>query len=286
MSRTRRSGLRRLWSLVALATAGCGGVTYELQAVPLPPLEDRSASSSALGQRSYQRVMVLPATGSGRVLDAELAGLERALLQRGLTVVAPATSARVVFDEEHPETQRRGGGELSDLERTLLLGRAASAQVVLQVQRLAPDGLTRRLFVATRGVAPMREVGPDDWGRAAPAWRWALEAPLLCFTGRLIDVRTGEVLAVLELEGRLLDALPATYLARLRPDAQAEGLALVEESFPFGGPEAEAEWVAGARARVTEQMFDAVAAAITQGRTLPAEETVPERLPATPDRPR
>lgn len=264
-----RARLLRPIALALLAcSAGCTSVTYELRAEPLTAVEDQSASSANLAQRSYRQVMVLPPSGSERgQFDTNLAVLERALLRRGLTMIAPAVSARVVFNEDQPSgAQRRGGSELSDLERILIMARESRANAVLQIGELGDQGAARRLFVATPGVAPLREVTPGEWNRAAPAWRWALEAPVLRFTARLIDVESGEIMASLAMQGRLVHALPETWVGRLRPHDEKELLVLVEESFPFtGSQEAEASWLGEARRAVTDQMFNRVAALLTGG---------------------
>lgn len=257
--------VRRTSGLLLLLATGCTSITYELSAPPDQTVDDLSALAPRLKQRAYRQIMVLPPSGSERgQFDTNMAVLERALLSRGLTMIVPAVSARVVFNEEKNAAgveQRRGGSELSDLERILIMARESRANAVLQIGQFGWEGTSARCFVATRQTPPMREVTVAEHTGWDPAWRWVLEAPLLRFTARLIDVEDGEIVASLAMNGKAVHSLPGTYTARFKPDAEARRLRLISESFPFS----QGAWVAEAQQRVTDELFNRVAQVITSG---------------------
>jgi hypothetical protein len=159
--------------------------------------------------------MVLPPSGTARgEFEAGLAAAERQFLKKGLTVISPAITGRVAALNDTDKTDTRRGAELSDAERALILAKSSNADAVLQIGTFRwssdrEDPLASRYFVA-QGDA-FKETTKEAWANTSPSLTHRCWAPVLHFTGRLIDVESGEVLASFNTRGPAIRNIESTF---------------------------------------------------------------------------
>jgi hypothetical protein len=172
-----------------------------------------SLSSHVKDRRKCSTVMIIP--GEQARLDDErlLALLEARMMDRGLRIISAALTGRVVNEGSvttGPDNERRfeQAARLPMLERALILAKRANADCVVQLLTFEP-GLTTmntRWFVWSNGAASLSETD-EATARAAPAGRsWFASGPAWRVEGKLIDVDTGLVLALISLQYSTPDA--------------------------------------------------------------------------------
>lgn len=203
MRRFRGSAL-----LAALLSAACGGKLITLSMAPRSPAYiDQSSVSPSLQSGIFDRIMIVPPPGSGgEEFQDNLAAIERSFIARGLTVISPAITSRVILDERGRERPRPETGlQLSEVERALVLARDSNADAVLQIlswRWMEPESSehSRRYFVEDIQGSSFAEVDQLAFERSGDRLTHTYEGRVLSFTGRLIDVENGEVIASFKIE--------------------------------------------------------------------------------------
>ena len=192
--------------------AACGGGPSILTMSPISPgYVDASSVSPSLQTGDFARIMIVPPSGSAGVAFQEnLAAIERSFIARGLTVISSAITSRVILEEPTRDRSRADAAiQLSEVERALLLARDSNADAVLQIGTwdwVSSETFEygRRYFVEDKDAKIFREVDQFEFERAqmaddGPRIR-SFGRDVLAFTGRLIDVESGEVLASFKIE--------------------------------------------------------------------------------------
>ena len=81
-----------------------------------------------------------------------------------------------------------------------------------------------------------------------------MSRPYLVFTGRLVDVDDGEVVASFNIYGLLVKNLPQDYVATVTPDEQTGSWKVRTSNFDFHG-----EWKRDASIDIRDRVFSRVA---------------------------
>lgn len=199
--------LALLLPLVAASACG-GGMTLQIGPVA-PAYVDESSLSPTLKAGTFDRIMIVPPSGSAGVeFQENLAGIERSFIARGITVISPAITSRVILGDETRDRQRAESGlQLSEVERALLLAKQSNADAVLQIGSwqwidASASDHGARYFVEDKKAKTMVEVAQDEY-ESAPTKKllsYHVSGSVLGFTGRLIHVETGEVLASFKID--------------------------------------------------------------------------------------
>lgn len=205
----------RLFHVLVLASlaglAACGGGPSMLTMSPVSPSYiDASSVSPTLQQRDFSRIMIVPPSGSAGVeFQENLAAIERSFISRGLTVISSAITSRVLLEDQINLAGAAAGLSLSELERALLLAEESNANAVLQIGTwmwIDSDAVEygRRFFVEDRAEKTFHEVDQVEFERVQMAGKGprtrSFGGEVLAFTGRLIDVETGEVVASFKID--------------------------------------------------------------------------------------
>ncbi len=209
-----------------VAATACGGGPSMLSMQPKAPAYlDESSVSPSLQTGDFSRIMIVPPSGTAGVeFQENLAAIERSFIARGLTVISSAITSRVILEDETRDRERASQGlQLSEVERALLLAKESNADAVLQIGAWSWLGSEdvdhgRRYFVEDPGSKTFREVDQYEYDAARMAddgglTRW-FGSGVLAFTGRLIDVESGEVLASFKIDVpkvNLADPLTVSY---------------------------------------------------------------------------
>lgn len=255
----RMRGLPVAW-LVPVLLGGCTSTSILTMTREKPPL-DRSVVSPKLKQNRYDRIMVIPPSGTARgAFEPQILLLEREFLRRGMTVISGAVMGKVVLEAPGTgdESKRESAALLSDLERALIMAKRTGADAILQVGdfTFAPVGGTTRSFVADRPGQPFREVAPAEYETVTGARKQQYAAPEMRFIGRLVDVENGEVVASLDVALPLNHRLPADYIARfVHAPLRNPEWTLRGESFPYAS-----NWPDMAKTPAEQQIIEAVVA--------------------------
>ena len=236
---------------LTLLSAGCGGKLITLSMAPLSPAYvDQSSVSPSLQSGIFERIMIVPPPGSaGAEFQDNLAAIERSFIARGITVISSAITSRV-----------ESGMQLSEVERALILARDSNADAVLQIAAwrwLVAEGsdYSRRYFVEDVLGTSFAEVDQLAYERAGDRVRHVYESGVLSFTGRLIDVENGEVIASFKIdvpEVNVADPLIVTF------DGGGE---VQTESYAWGTDQRKRQ---AATDRAISTLFDRLAAIISQ----------------------
>lgn len=195
------------WALLLplMTVVGCASVDRTATVGPATAPMDRSAYAARFEASVPQRVMVLPPSGTMRgEFEAQLNFIERAFLQRGIRIISPAVTGRVIA-EEGTGKPREGAARLSDMERALILAKKSGAEAILQVGewRTAAEG--SRYFCGPKA-GDLMDCDESSFLNA----RYGLEliGRKLRFLGRLLDVETGEVLISIDVEQLIVANFP------------------------------------------------------------------------------
>jgi hypothetical protein len=211
--------------------------------VPLSKIsiKDNSVLSPALRNAKFRRVIVVAPNGSSRgAFDESTNQIEGAFLRSGLNVISSAITARVGKESEGGSNTTKGEGTgLSDAEKALILAKSSGAEVMLQVgnwdwmkvvslqekrvrvsqgfqsfmktvEESSVDPKTlQRYFISDAGSdsGTMSETIKSEWDKTE-AFKIAIGSDVLHFSGRLIDIKTGEVMGTLEMWSSPLVSLP------------------------------------------------------------------------------
>jgi hypothetical protein len=137
---------------------------------------------------------------AGKEFDAVVPMFEAEFLRQGITVISGAITGRVVLSEGVRGERKEGAAQLSDIERALVMAKETGAEAIVQIGTWAwsSDSQPFRYFVAEKSTRAFREVSGDEWKEAPGSLRWYMSSPRLDFVGKLIDVESGEVVAVFQ----------------------------------------------------------------------------------------
>jgi hypothetical protein len=201
-------------------------------------INNRSVITERLKQRRYKRIMLVPPSGkSGPTFEESLDGVERALMKRGIELTSPAITGRVV-DDEHVANAGAAALALFDLQKALLLAERSNVDAVLQIgglniipspnpraattanpNRPGIDNLPSSDSAGSRYIALVdglpAEMSPPAYDESPRNARWRFFAPVVKLEARLVDVRDGFILALLQYEADISMILPSTYKATI-----------------------------------------------------------------------
>ena len=255
-----RPGRLPVLLLVPLLLGGCASISVLTMTREKPPL-DRSVVSPKLARNRYDKIMVIPPSGTARgAFEPQIVLFEREFLRRGMTVISGAVTGKVVLEAPGTGEERKSESAalLSDLERALIMAKRTGADAILQVGDFtyAPIGETARCFVTDRAGRPFREVEPAEYETFTGARKQQYAAPELRFIGRVVDVANGEVVASLDVALPLNHVLPAEYTARfVRAPMRNPEWTQRDESFPYAS-----DWPEMAKKPAEQRIIEAVVA--------------------------
>lgn len=199
-----------LASVGLLSACGGGGGPSVLIMRPIAPAYvDESSLSPQLATGNYSRIMIVPPSGSAGVeFQESLAAVERSFIARGITVISSAITSRIILGDQERERQRvQQGLALSEVERALLLAKDSNADAVMQIgvwEWVSEDQseLSWRYFVEDKSTKSFNEVDEITYEEAATrdVLRRSYGSYVLGFTGRLIDVENGEIVASFKID--------------------------------------------------------------------------------------
>lgn len=210
------------------------------------------------------RIMVIPPSGTVRgQYESAIALFEREFLRGGITVISGAVTGRVVIDSSGNDRRMEAAASLSDAERALVMAKDSGADAILQIGRLewSDSNINSRFFVCCPKGSAYSEVTQaeyEEWPRekAIFASHW------LSFVGRLLDVKTGEVLASFDVGAGANFSLPSNQVVPLGKVKRQRGTGRhaleevwVEENF------GDVNWTT-ARTETTERVIATVASRI------------------------
>lgn len=188
--------------VVSLLSMSCSTPLVARVRIKDGAVRDRSAMRPTGGGPHVRSLMILPPTGSSRGdFDEYMHEFERAFLARGLKVVSSAVTGRVV-----QERKNESAAQLSDLERALILARETGADAVLQIGALSAKGTSTRYFCGEDGA---KVTDCDESAFSVATFGRALEGVVYVFQGRVIDVRSGEILAAIDISAPSIEFLVA-----------------------------------------------------------------------------
>jgi hypothetical protein len=243
----------------------------EIRFEPERSLLDESVLAEKMGTRNYNRIMVVPPSGTaGASFDRGLSYAERALMRLGIELISPAVGGRAIASGADVPGGANASATLSDLERVLVLADRSKAQAVLQIGDLeyqmptafnidheSSEGLGARYVVFDQATTAVREVGPDQYDRAEADFRWRFVAPVFVFTAKLIDVSDGTILASYQFRSELAKSLHRPYRAVLVIPSRE----IRTTSWDWF----EKEWADDARAAVISQIFEEIGKTLVKG---------------------
>jgi hypothetical protein len=201
--------------------AGCGS-TMTLTMDPVTPIiEDDSAVSKNMPK--YTRVMLVPPSGTATVaFEKNMAVAEREFIKRGLSLISPAVTSRVL---EGVQTGGENSGKeltnaknevtkLSDVEKALIMAKRTNAEAIIQIgsfDQQAPRGRpgAARYFIKSPSGANMMEVDEKTYYNVMGSdtiTRRGFGDYYVDFSGRLIDVQSGQVMASFHYLGYVMRA--------------------------------------------------------------------------------
>lgn len=200
---------------LGLGLVGCVSNATIVMEPADPPLHDESSISRAHDPERYSRIMIVPPTGTaGPVFEESLAAAERAFMRRGITVISTAITSRIILERDDRHQEESGLG-LSELERALVLAKESNADGVLQIGtwrwRQASESERGGRYFVEHDDPRMVEVSRREYRaylrEEAPRAGFfrgrrytSVGDQVLDFTGRLVDVESGEVMASFSME--------------------------------------------------------------------------------------
>lgn len=265
--RTKTIGFMAALIVAALGLVGCSTThTLRMQAVSL--VRDNSSASAKLAARKYSKIMVIPPTSRDPgQFDTQINFFEREFLKHDITVITAAITGRLSATQTE-ESKTKGGTQLSEAERVLIMARETGANAYLQIGQFSwdDDTPTTRYFILDPGSTDYREVKSDEYQSWTKKKR-AYTSPWLTFVGKLVDVETGEVMASFHIESGANFDLQTDYVVKIIESKGAMGGWTVEakENFPYGRAEydekeggityAGGSWVGSAKQRVIQKVI-------------------------------
>jgi hypothetical protein len=204
---------------------------------------------------------------------ADLALIERALMNRGFTVIAYEQAVRA-------GAGKAGDGVLTETEKALAGARAAGADIVLQVGDFSwsASSIVDRFFVLHENV--MLRVEASEYADY-PGAKYELASPHLRFVARVIDADNGHVLASIKSIGAADADLPYVYQAVLGPPDNGRMPALSEQPVTW----ANLDWAAAKRRTELRLVADMAAKLSEKMAPVPASKAAAAPTPAPAEQP-
>lgn len=202
--------------LVVFFFEGCAyPLKVKVEARP-ESLRDRSAvSTKATGPKVTGLIILPPAEASRGTFETYARSFERIFLNRGLRVVSPSITGRVVREQK-----TENAAQLPDIERALILAKETHVDALLQIGMLEFKGTRSRYFCGT--TAESVSACTDVKFREAEYGR-DLNGPLFELQARLIDANSAEVLAAFEMSTAVVDYLEASLASPENQDPKPVG---------------------------------------------------------------
>jgi len=259
---------------VLLLVSFIGCASFDHRVARREPLLDESSTSSNLSAKKYTRIMVIPpsADTKGGGFEEQLASAEREFLRRGMTLISPAVTGRV-YDREGLDSRTI---DLTDMERALILAKDSNTEALLQIgtfrwEPIVESKRSQRYFIAVKNPGSVwyspnpkytfNEVDRAQYVNHNVNERIALSAEYLIFTGRLVDVQDGEVVASFSLCGMLVHNLSQDYNATLVRGDSPGTWAVQHSNYDFNG-----EWQRDAKRDLVDMVFSRIADTIIGAR--------------------
>ena len=213
---TKSSTLTAIFAFSLLMSTGCATRQVLNMKSDLPPIDD-SAISPRLKDIPCRKIMIIPPSGTARgTFENKLSLFEREFIRQGMTVISAAITGRVVMDspDKSQEKKNETAGNLSDMERALIMAKTTGADVILQLGMFewGKERILTRFFIAegtTDGV--FKETNLSQYKSWTGA-KMEFESLVLNFIGKLVNVENGEVLATISTTMPANFALPNDYI--------------------------------------------------------------------------
>jgi hypothetical protein len=179
-----------------LAASGCMAPTHRFTLSKERPLYDVSAVRPQLPSKHISKLIVLHSSGTDSSRFEELqASFEREFLRNGVTVISGAVTGRVVLGLDNTERKTETAAQLTDLERALVMAQKTGADAILQIGEFSwLEPVEGRYLVYDEGKG-VREVTRSEYLTFPSERRTFVPSGASQFTGRLVDVSNGELLA-------------------------------------------------------------------------------------------
>lgn len=192
--------------------SGCGSTMTLTMEPHSPIIEDDSAVSKNMPK--YSRIMLVPPSGTASVaFEKNMAVAEREFIKRGLSLISPAVTSRVLEGVQSGKGGEDSGKELtnannevtklSDVEKALIMAKRSNAEAILQIGAFdfqQPRGRpgAARFFIKSPSGDNMMEVDEKTYYNVVGSdtlTRRGYGDHYVDFSGRLIDVQSGQVMA-------------------------------------------------------------------------------------------
>lgn len=291
---------RRLSLLLssALLLAVACGKTETLTVAPTTPPDPELVPSPQLQAYQYKRILLLPPgepierknvdikVVKAKDIDYYVGKLEKSMLQQGFEVISPEIVARA---EKGLGSKARN---MSPVEKALILGKETQSDAVLVVQSLTITGdeafyaienmkatavpenhvKTRTKKRAIRKKGKYYHAESKDCLVRVPFYEIRIEA-------KLLDAASGNVLWVGSGEGSVLDAMKASWVAKVKK----KKCRVVEENFDYDDNLAETQTLETTFASLMARMLEPLKVAAFAGKPLVVEK--PKKVEKPPEKP-
>ncbi len=244
--------------LVPMVLSGCVS-TSTLTMTREKPVVDRSVVSPKLEKNRYEKIMVIPPSGTSRgAFEPQIVLFEREFLRRGITVISGAITGKVVLEAPGGDDEKKSEAAalLTDLERALIMAKRTGADAILQVGdfSLSQEVVKTRFFVVDATGGTFREVPQEEYEAFQGFQKQWFASKEMRFIGRLVDVENGEVVATLDVSIPLNHLLPGDYVATFSWDVIRDPAWMQDsENFPYSG-----NWDSKARKLAEERIIETV----------------------------
>jgi len=220
--------------------------------------------------------MLIPNSGNVRGdFQANMADWERVFMHKGLRLISPAITGRVVSKKDTESGTEYIGANLSDAERALILATESNAEALLQVGELIKeetkwsDIYGEHYYIAakkvdsnspkkTREKIPLIEVEKHVYSERDVPGLTLRGDDKLCFTGKLIDVETGEIMISFDLIGLTVKNPPVPYEGIYFGKENSLSLRVHKENFRWSGREWREKAWRSLSGKLVEQITDLI----------------------------
>ena len=176
----------------------------------LPAISGTIYSTTA-AEVKLKKFMILGSTNidaDPSFMRANNALIEKVFLAKGLSIISPAITGRVVLTSPNEIEQKNEAAiGLSQLERALLLGKNAEVDAIINLERFGwgPKNIFSRYFILNnKEDESFKEVDIDEYEKSNNA-KVIYTSPYFQIKAKLINVNNGEILSTINL------LLPANY---------------------------------------------------------------------------
>jgi len=255
-------------TLVIALAAGSGCATpYTLRMTAVREPYDSSSLSPKLKTKNYQKIMIMPPSGTKRgEFDSMIALCEKVFIRKGITPINGGITGRVVLrvPDESGKEKNEGAQDLSDVERAFIMAKESGCDAILQIGTFQVSGpVYTRFFIAERKTDTpfFTEVSEEEY-QAWQQYKRTFASKWITFVGRLSDVETGEVLASINVASAPNWNMPADYEETL-----SNGSYLVKQSYTYDSHyfdghkwvQLDGPWASKAHERAVQAILEKVA---------------------------